>query len=63
MSASAPKGGVQVFGLDNGIILAIPGGSIPNYLMKLVALLKHDHRACAGSADVDGTGCVENRLD
>jgi len=31
--------GVQVFGLDKGMILAIPGGSIDDYLTKLVALL------------------------
>ncbi len=31
--------GVRVFGLDRGIILAIPAGGIPDYLTKLVALL------------------------
>jgi len=32
-------GGVRVFGLDKGMILAIPAGSIPDYLTKLIALL------------------------
>jgi Beta-galactosidase len=31
--------GIQVFGLDKGMILAIPAGSIPDYLTRLVALL------------------------
>lgn len=32
-------GAVQVFGLDKGMILAIPAGGIPDYLTKVVALL------------------------
>ena len=31
--------GVQVFGLDKGMIVSIPTGSIPDYLTKTVALL------------------------
>jgi hypothetical protein len=31
--------GVQVFGLDKGMILAIPAGTIPDYLTKVVARL------------------------
>jgi len=31
--------GVQVFGLDKGMILSIPAGSVPDYLTKTVALL------------------------
>jgi hypothetical protein len=31
--------GVQVFGLDKGMILAIPAGTITDYLTKVVALL------------------------
>jgi hypothetical protein len=43
-NAAAPPtvhqaGGDQVFGLDKGMILAIPAGGIPDHLTKLVALL------------------------